>query len=194
MTDTSTPSSNPIAFPRLDANELAALKPLAVSCLFEDGQMVYRVGDPDMDLFVVESGAIEVLNPSADNRHITTHGPGDFSGDIDLLTRRPIIVNGVARGQTRLLRVTGERLREVLNKLPRLGEKLLIAFQERRRLLTQAGVLGLRVVGPGKCRDTTVVREFLFKNFVPFTWYDSASEEGARLMASWGSPKKNARR
>jgi thioredoxin reductase (NADPH) len=190
MTDTSTPRSDPIAFPKLDSNELAALKPLADSCLFQDGQLVYRVGDPDIDLFVVESGKIEVLNPSADNQHIATHGPGDFSGDIDVLTRRPIIVNGIARGQTRLWRVTGARLREVLIRLPRLGEKLLIAFQERRRLLTQAGVLGLKVVGPGKCRETTVVREFLFKNFVPFTWYDSASEQGSRLLASWGSPQK----
>jgi thioredoxin reductase (NADPH) len=82
-------------------------------------------------------------------------------------------------------------LREILTKVPRLSEKLLIACQERRRLLTEAGVLGLKVVGPGKCRDTTRVREFLFKNFVPFTWYDSTSEQGRRLMGQWGSPKKS---
>jgi thioredoxin reductase (NADPH) len=35
------------------------------------------------------------------------------------------------------------------------------------------------------------VREFLFKNFVPFTWYDTASAQGEKLMASWGSPKKS---
>src|SRR6185312_11508966 len=81
--------------------------------------------------------------------------------------------------------------RELLTKVPQLSEKLLIAAQERRRLLTLAGVLGLKVVGPGKCRDTMRVREFLFKNFVPFTWYDSASEPGQALMAGWGSPKKS---
>jgi len=144
-----------------------------------------------LDLFVVESGAIEILNPSDENRHVVTHGPGEFAGDIDLLTRRPVIVTAIARGPTRLMRVPGARLRELLNKVPHLSEKLLIAAQERRRLLTQAGVLGLKVVGPGKCRDTMLVREFLFKNFVPFTWYDSASEQGQKLMASCGSPKKS---
>jgi thioredoxin reductase (NADPH) len=79
----------------------------------------------------------------------------------------------------------------LLNKLPQVREKLLIAAQERRRLLVQTGVLGLKVVGPGKCRDTMLVREFLFKNFVPFTWYDSASEQGRKLMTSWGSPQKS---
>jgi thioredoxin reductase (NADPH) len=49
----------------------------------------------------------------------------------------------------------------------------------------------LKVVGPGKCKDTMQVREFLSKNFVPFTWYESTSDEGQRLMKSWGSPKKS---
>src|SRR5258706_9898958 len=124
-------SSHPTAFPRLSAAELAALKPLSVPCSFGDGQVVFRAGDADLDLFVVESGAIEIVNPADDNRHVVTHGPGQFAGDIDLLTRRPVIVSGIARGHTRLLRVPGGRLREVLNKLPHLGETMLIAVQER---------------------------------------------------------------
>src|SRR2546426_9670120 len=134
---------------------------------------------------------MEILNPAQDNRSVVTHGPGQFSGDIDLLTRRPPLVAGVARGRTQLTRVSGVRIREVLNKVPHFGEILLAAALERRRLLLETGAVGLKVVGPGKCRDTMLVREFLFKNFVPFTWYDSASEQGRKLMASWGSPKKS---
>ncbi len=167
------------------------LAPLADSCCFDDGQIVFRAGDADLDLFVVESGGIDILNPSDGNRHIVTHGPGQFAGDIDLLTRRPVIVTGVARGPTRLLRVPAARLREMLNKVPHVSGKLLLAIQERRRLLSETGVLGLRVVGPGKCRDTMLVREFLFKNFVPFTWYESESEQGRELLAEWGWPKKS---
>src|SRR4051794_23463451 len=181
MADRETSPSDAVAFPRLQPSDLAALKPLATASCFEDGQTVFRAGQADLDLFVVESGAIEILNPSDDNRHIVTHGPGEFAGDIDLLTRRPVIVTGIARGPTRLMRVEGARLRELLNKVPQLSEKMLIAAQERRRLLSQAGVLGLKVVGPGYCRDTTLVREFLFKNFVPFTWYDSQSDRGKSL-------------
>src|SRR5207249_1707374 len=128
--------------------DLAELKPLASSCTFEDGQAVFRAGDADLDLFIVETGAIEIINPSDDNRHVVTHGPGQFAGDIDLLTRRPVIVTGIARGRTRLMRVPGARLREMLNKVPHVSEKLLVACMERRRLLTQSGVLGLKVVGP----------------------------------------------
>lgn len=191
MNDDPPTETDKIAFPRLDASELAAIKPLAISCSFADGQTVFQAGDADLDLFVVESGAIEILNPSNDNQHVVTHGPGEFAGDIDLLTRRPVLVTCIARGRTTLMRVPGPRLRETMNKIPHIGEKLLIAAQERRRLEVGAGVLGLKVVGPGKCRDTMRVREFLFKNFVPFVWHDSASEQGKMLFANWGSPQKS---
>lgn len=164
---------------------------MATACSFKDGEVVFHAGDAEVDLFVVESGGLEMQNPGDGYSPIVTHGPGHFAGDIDLLTGRPVIVTAVARGKTQLLRVPGDRVREVMNKLPHIGETMLVAIQERRRLLAETGGFGLKVVGPGKCKDTTLVREFLFKNFVPFTWYDSASERGQQLMESWGSPKRS---
>lgn len=190
MHEDRTGTSNAIAFPHLAPHELAALRPLADAITFAEGQVVFHAGDVDLDLFVVETGGIEILNPSDANRHVVTHGPGQFAGDIDVLTHRPVIVTGIARGQTKLLRIPSARLQEVLSKVPNIAEKLLIAFQERRRLLQAAGVLGIKVVGPGKCRHTMLVREFLYKNFIPFTWYDSASKQGRELLDAWGSPQK----
>ena len=46
------------------------------------------------------------------------------------------------------------------------------------------------MVGPGRCRDTNTVREFLYKNFVPFTWFDTETEAGQRCLAALGSPRK----
>src|SRR6185369_8450491 len=100
------------------------------------------------------------------------------------------IVNAVARGPTRVLRAPGAKLRKLLNKIPRLGEKFIVAFTVRREMLIRAGVAGMRVVGPGACKDTTLAREFLYKNFVPHTWYDSKSPEGEKALAEWGWPKK----
>jgi len=183
-------SSQEAAFPRLTAAELAVLKPLATAHDYADGDVVFRAGQADIDLFVVESGQIDILNPSDGHRIIVTHEPGQFSGDIDLLTGRPVIVTGVARGPSRIWRVPGSGLRGLLNRVPSLGEKLIVAFTRRRELLSQSGVAGLRVVGPGRCRDTNNVREFLYKNFVPFTWFDSETEEGKKVFQALGSPRK----
>jgi thioredoxin reductase (NADPH) len=179
-----------VAFPRLTSTELALVKPLATPCDYADGETIFRAGQADIDLYIVESGQIEIRNPTDGDRLIVTHEPGQFTGDIDLLTGRPVIVTAVAHGATRVWRVPNSHLRALLNRVPSFGEKLIVAFTRRRELLSQLGTLGLRVVGPGRCRDTNTVREFLYKNFVPFTWFDTETEAGQHLLAALGSPRK----
>jgi thioredoxin reductase (NADPH) len=53
-----------------------------------DGDAVFRAGQPDIDLYVVESGLMEIRNPTDGDRLIAVHEPGHFSGDIDVLTGR----------------------------------------------------------------------------------------------------------
>src|SRR6266478_7854333 len=183
-------SSEQVAFPQLSAAELDVLKSLATSHDYAGGDTIFRAGQADIDLYVVESGQIDILNPTDGNRLIVSHHPGQFSGDIDLLTGRPVIVTAVAHGKSRIWRVPGSHLRALLNRVPSLGEKLIVAFTRRRELLSQAGVVGLRVVGPGRCRDTNTVREFLYKNFVPFTWFDPETEAGRKVFEALGSPRK----
>jgi thioredoxin reductase (NADPH) len=184
------PQTEEAAFPRLTSAELALVKPLATLCVYADGETIFRAGQADIDLYIVESGQIEIQNPTDGNRVIVVHDVGQFSGDIDLLTGRPVIVTAVARGATHVLRIPNGHLRALLNRVPSFGEKLIVAFTRRREMLTQLGTLGLRVVGPGRCRDTNTVREFLYKNFVPFTWFDSETEEGQRIFREFGSPRK----
>ena len=130
-------------------SEIAHLKPFATPHDYADGETVFHAGQPDIDLFVVETGTIEIQNPADENRVIVTHDRLQFSGDIDLLTGRPVIVTGVARGQSRIWRVPGANCAALLNRVPSLGEKLIVAFTRRRELLSQVGKLGLQVVGSG---------------------------------------------
>jgi CRP-like cAMP-binding protein len=52
------------AFPRLTPREIAVLKPLATAHDYADGEVVFRAGQADIDLCVVESGQIDILNPT----------------------------------------------------------------------------------------------------------------------------------
>jgi thioredoxin reductase (NADPH) len=178
------------AFPTLDAEEMESMRRYGTVHEYADGAVIFKAGDASIDLVVVESGMIDIINPTDENRVIASHTPGAFAGDIDVLTRRPVIVTAIARGPTRVIRITGPKLRELVTRLPRLGETLLNAFIARREVLTHEGNIGLRVIGPGRCRDTAVVREFLYKNFVPFTWYDTQTDEGKMRFEKAGSPRK----
>src|SRR5207244_4899450 len=115
--------------------ELGFVKPLETLCDYADGEIVFRAGQADVDLYIVESGQVEIRKPTDNDQLIVTHGPGQFSGDIDLLTGRPVIVTAVARGATRLLCVPHRHLRSLLNRVPSFGEKLIMAFTRRREML-----------------------------------------------------------
>ncbi len=178
------------AFPTLSQTEIENLEKFGTAADYAEGQIVFEAGQPRLDLFVVVSGAIEIQNPADGDRVVHTHKPGGFAGDIDLLTGRPVLVRGIARGDSHLLRVPSCKVRAVLNRTPTLGDKLMRAFTHRRQLLQEGGPLGLQVLGAGHCKDTNLIREFLFKNFVPFTWHDLDSPDGQRYFHDWGSPPK----
>ena len=178
------------AFPTLDPDELELLTGMGTRQEAHDGQMIISAGQADIDFIVVEEGSVDIVNPANKDCIIVTHEAGEFIGDIDLITKRPVIINAIARGKTRLLRISGEKLRMLLNTVPKLSEKLLVAFQVRRKAVEKAGVLGIKVIGYANCKDTTLVREFLYKNFVPFTWFDIAQERGQSLAADLAPSNK----
>jgi thioredoxin reductase (NADPH) len=178
------------AFPRLTEDEMDELLPLAICEEYSGGQHVFRAGDESADLIVVKSGLLDIVNPADNNKLVATHEEGNFSGDIDLLTRRPVIVSGIARGKLQVLRIPSAKLSETLIRIPRISEKLIVAFQARREMFMQAHKLGIRIIGPGRCKTTTLLREFLYRNFMPFSWVDSETKEGRDICLSLGSPEK----
>src|SRR5579871_1004647 len=97
------------AFPTLSNDEMDSLRPLGTLVEFADGEALFKAGDADIDLFVVDTGAVEILNPTDNNRTVAVHPPHAFAGDIDMITRRPVIVTARAKGLTRVLRISGNR-------------------------------------------------------------------------------------
>ncbi len=163
------------AFPTLTPAEISQISSMGRHRDFADGDVVFRAGDRDIDLFIVIEGELEIINPTDGDRRVALHLKGEFAGDIDLLTRRPVVVTAIARGRTQLLQVPSARVREVLLRLPQISEKLIRAFQERRTLLARHGNVGIKVQGPAGCKETNLIREFLDKNFAPYRWIDSAN-------------------
>jgi len=93
------------------ALKLALVKSLATPCDFADGESIFRAGQADIDLFIVESGSDRNSQPDGRRSSDCHSRPGTVSGDIDLLTGRPVIVTAVARGTTRVWRVPNSQLR-----------------------------------------------------------------------------------
>ena len=62
-----------VAFPRLTSAEVALVKPLATARDYADGETIFRAGQADIDLYIVECGQIEIRNPTDGQRVIVVH-------------------------------------------------------------------------------------------------------------------------
>lgn len=177
-----------VAFPRLDDAQIAVLKPFATRRHLEDGESLFQAGERRGGFFIVLDGAVEIIDRSGDQpQTIALHGPREFTGDIDILSRRRPVVSAVARGKTDVLHVSSRDIRRIISGRPALGEVILRAFIARREALVASGFQGLRVIGSAASRDTFRLREFLTRNHVPFTWIDLDAEPGiATLLQSFG--------
>ena len=177
-----------VANPRLTEGEIDALAPHGSRRRLSDGEALFRAGERRGGFYVVIEGAIEVVDRSGgESRRVALHGPGEFTGDIDILTRRRPIVGAVARGATEVLGVSSSDIRTIIGERPRVGELILRAFIARREELLESGFGGLRVIGSGTSRETFRLREFVSRNQVPFSWIDTDEEPGiGEILADFG--------
>jgi thioredoxin reductase (NADPH) len=180
-----------VAFPKLDEKQMAALGQCGGATLnrYQDGEVLIKAGDRDFKFFVVNSGQVEILDKSGETpKRIAVLETGEFTGDVAHLTGGPSLVTAVARGDVEAYEVSGEGVREILNRFPHLGDVILQAFIARRQLLRESGSFtGVRVIGSRYSQDTWRIRDFLAKNRVPYTWLDlDADPQVNRLLEQFG--------
>jgi thioredoxin reductase (NADPH) len=180
-------STTEVAFPTLTEQELSCVATIGVPRSFRDGEELFAVGMRDYPMYVVRSGGIAILaSASAEPTEVVVHGPGNFTGDVDLLTRRPALVSAVARGDCEVYEIEASRIRQLLNDVPDLSNKLLEAFQARRELLERGDLIGIRVIGTSDSRETLALREFCYKNKVPHIFEDIEEDHGRAELDKLG--------
>src|ERR1700722_15272110 len=97
-----------VAFPKLDAGQLAGLAscPLTTQKRFGDGEKLFEVGQSDFKFFVVKSGRVEIVDVSREPpRTVRMHGPGEFTGEVAQLTGNPALVSAFARGDSDVFQI-----------------------------------------------------------------------------------------
>ena len=93
-----------------------------------EGKVLIRQGEPGRDFFVLAEGAAEVRKG---NRRVATLGPGDFVGEIALLTNAPRTATVRATSPVTVLRVTTKGFAELLETSPSIRRKIQKALADR---------------------------------------------------------------
>lgn len=146
----------------------------AGTLLFEQGQRV-------VDFFFVLDGSIQIFDLGSDGqpRTVAMHSAHQFSGELDHLNQRRILVSGLAVVPTRLIRIKRQNFARLIAAETDIGEIIMRAFILRRVGLIRMGSGGVVVVGPVHGADTLRLQRFLIRNGYPHRLLDTESESGA---------------
>jgi thioredoxin reductase (NADPH) len=145
--------------------------------------VLFAEGDRDFCFFVVVDGAVEIVEHSRGTPFtVAVHGPGEFTGDVDMLTGRAALVTARMQQDGAVLTLDAAELRRAVAELPEFGETVVKAFLMRRTLLLGQGFRGIKIIGSRFSPDAHRLRDFATRNAVPFTWIDLEADEQADTL------------
>jgi signal transduction histidine kinase len=119
-------------FPRLTDEVLSHMREVGEEVETKAGDVLFAEGDYDYSLFVVLDGEIRVTKRVANEETLLAiHEPGEFSGEISMLTGGPAIATGTAVGKGRVLRLPPDQLRRLIAECQPVARVVLGAMASR---------------------------------------------------------------
>ena len=139
----------------------------------QPGEVLVEQGDSTVPFFVVVSGELEIVRPSsAGETLVTIHGPGQFTGEVNMLSSRRTLVRMRATKPGQLIELDRQHMMALIQTDAELGEILTRAFILRRVELIAAGVGDIVLVGSTHSAGTLRIKEFLMRNGHPYSYID----------------------
>lgn len=161
------------AFPVLTGAQIARIRPLGRARPVQSGEILFEPGDTGVPFFVLLSGSMEIVQPSLEGeRPVATHGPGEFTGEITMISGQRCLVRGRVTEAGDFLELSGDGLRSLIGRDAELSEILMRAFILRRLELIRRGWGTIVVMGSQHSAKTLELRGFLMRNGHPYTYID----------------------
>src|SRR4051795_169462 len=174
---------DPTLFPRLTPEQVEYLAEIGTPLSFARGELVFEHGQRETPLYVVLSGALDIIDQAPEgDRYFTQCREGTFAADISMFTGEPTLAAGFAAEPTSLLALLPEDVRRVVATAAELGDLLLRTLVTRREWLQGRGLGQQRLIGSRWSGEAFAVRELLERNLVPFTWHDLNTDEESRVL------------
>jgi type IV pilus assembly protein PilB len=89
---------------------------------YQDGDVIIREGNKDLDFFTLAQGALSVVKQGKKIAEIVQ--PGEYFGEMSGITGKPRSASIVSEGRTVVKRFPGEKLLEMIEKYPKIARSL----------------------------------------------------------------------
>lgn len=171
------------AFPVLTSGQIDRIRPFGKSREVKAGDIVFEPGDQQIPFLVLLSGAMEIVQPDFNGeRAIATHKPGEFTGELSMISGQRSLVRGRVTEAGEFLELNGDGLRSVIGRDAELSEIFMRAFILRRLALIKGGQGNIVLMGSRHSAKTLVLREFLTRNGHPYTYVDLDTDKSSQEL------------
>ncbi len=170
-------------FPTLTSAQIERIAAHGVIRSVSRGDILVEAGDPVVPFFVVKSGEIEIIRPSSlGDALVAVHGPGKFSGEINLILGRRSLTRARVSEPGELVQLTHEQLLGLVQTDEDIGEIVMRAYIYRRVELAAQGIGDVVLIGSVHTPATLRIKEFLTRNSHPFRYIDLEHEADVQAL------------
>jgi thioredoxin reductase (NADPH) len=184
--------ADPAIAPQLSAAQLREMATFGVERPVAAGELLFEAGEASFDLFVLLDGDVEVVRPGSadgmDEAVVTTFGPGDFIGELNLLTGQRRFLTGRVTRAGRVLTIEQDEFRRLMSVRPEIADIIFGALVARRQMLRSGeGAEAIRIIGSRYSSEAMSLRTFAEHSRVAHTWIDLEDDEDVdAVLASMG--------
>ena len=171
-------------FPILESADIERVRRFGAVRSYRAGETLVEVGKVGPGLTILLTGRVDITqhDESRHRRHIVTHGPGSFMGELAQLAGRPALVDAHAEEEVEALIVPPDRLRALLIGEAEIGERVMRALILRRVGLLETGAGGPVIVGLPQNGDVLRLEGFLRRNGHPYQRLNPGTDADAKAL------------
>jgi thioredoxin reductase (NADPH) len=148
-----------------------------------EGEVLAEVGERNAPFFIIKAGRLELIRISGTGPSVMgSIGPGQFTGEIGMLSGRPRFVRIRACEAGEVIELSREQMLALVQTDSELSDILMRAFILRNVELIAQGIGDAILLGSAHSPDTLRIKEFLTRNGHPYSYIDLDSDPGVQEM------------
>jgi len=170
-------------FPTLTEAQINRVRPFASLRQVKRGDLLFSADDSDVPFFILLSGSMEIVQPDMNGeRLVASHGPGEFTGEMTMITGHRSLVCGRMTDRGEVLEMSGSGLRSLVARDGELSEIFMRAFILRRLILINRSQGNAILMGSRYSAKTLCLREFLTRNGHPYVYVDLDVDQTSQAL------------
>lgn len=149
----------------------------------KSGEVLVDAGEQSTRFFVVTAGEVHLIRQSGEGtKVVAVFGPGQFTGEINILSGRRGFVQIRASSAGEVIEVDHENLLALVQTDSELSDILMRAFILRRVELIARGFGDVVLLGSNHNAATLRIKEFLTRNGHPYSFVDLERDEDVQEL------------